>query len=203
MILNQLAHLGFGFFVSVIGALPFGLVNLSVLDAAYKQNNRVALSISHGAAIVEVLFGLIAIYAGSIIYQFISENIVINYISIIVLSIAGLIFLIKRKDVKSQSHSKSVGFFKGALLNIISFQVLIFWLIAIAFLSSNQIMDYHFTTILVFVIGIWIGKMTVLWLYIRLSNKLVSKSKIMSNNINRIIGIVLFVIAFVQIVKLY
>jgi threonine/homoserine/homoserine lactone efflux protein len=202
MVLNQLTHLGFGFFVSVIGALPFGLVNLSVLDAANRMNNRVALSISHGAAIVEVLFGLIAIYAGSIIHQFISENSIINYISIAVLGLAGIIFLAKRRNIKSPGQSKSSGFFKGALLNIISFQVLIFWLVAVAFLSSKQIMDYHFTTILVFVIGIWIGKMTVLWLYIQLSNKIVSKSKIMSNNMDRILGFILFVIALIQIVRL-
>jgi hypothetical protein len=40
MILNQVTHLGLGIFVSVIGALPFGLVNLSVLDAAHKQDKR-------------------------------------------------------------------------------------------------------------------------------------------------------------------
>jgi len=202
MLLFQLIHLGFGLMVSIICALPFGLVNLNVLDAAYRQGNRVALNISFGAAIVEVLFGLIAILAGSMIHQYILENVFINYLAIVVLIFAGLVFLLKKKEVVTTQKANSTGFFKGALLNLVSIQVLLFWLIAVTFLSSKQILQYDFITILVFVLGIWLGKMTVLWFYILLSNKIISKSRILSNNIDIIIGIILLIIAVIQVVKM-
>ena len=202
MLLFQLIHLGFGLMVSIICALPFGLVNLNVLDAAYRQGNRVALNISFGAAIVEVLFGLIAILAGSMIHQYILENVFINYLAIVVLIFAGLVFLLKKKEVVTRQKANSTGFFKGALLNLVSIQVLLFWLIAVTFLSSKQILQYDFITILVFVLGIWLGKMTVLWFYILLSNKIISKSRILSNNIDIIIGIILLIIAVIQVVKM-
>lgn len=60
---------------------------------------------------------------------------------------------------------------------------------------------FYFTTIIIFVTGIWIGKMMVLRLYIQLSNKILSKSQVLSNNINRIIGGILFTIALIQLIR--
>ena len=200
---NPLTFLIIGFIISVIGALPFGLVNLTVLNVAYKKGNSMAMNISHGAAIVEVLFGLIAILTGNLIHQFINENIVINYFIIAVLSISGLLFIIKRrKEMKEENRSKTYGFFKGVLLNMVSFQVLLFWLIAITFLSSRQIIEFNIIAILTFIMGIWIGKMAVLCFYILLSHKIISRSRILSKNIDKMIGIVLFIIAAIQIVQL-
>ncbi len=202
MILNQLSHLGFGFAVSMLGALPFGLVNLTVVDAVHKQGPKVAFNISHGAAAVEVLFGLIAIYTGSIIQQYINDNAFINFISIAILGIAGLYFLIKKSNKDQPVNSGSFGFLKGMLLNIISIQVLLFWLVAVAVLSSKHLLTYDLATIITFALGIWIGKMTVLWLYIAISNKMFSKSGTLSRNMNKIIGIVLMIVAFIQILKI-
>jgi len=202
MIYNQLSHLGFGVAASILGAIPFGLVNLTVVDVATRKGNKAALNISLGAAVVEVMFGLIAIYGGSIIQQYYSENAFINLISIAILGIAGIIFLIKKSNSDRNIDSRSYGFLKGFFLNIISLQVLLFWLMAIAVLSSKQLLHYDFSTILTFVTGIWIGKMTVLWIYILLSNKIVARSRVLSSNMDKIIGTVLIVIAFIQFLKI-
>jgi len=199
---NQLTLLPLGFIVSVIGALPFGLVNLTVLDVANKKGNRTALKISHGAAIVEIFFAVVALLLGSLIQQYIYENRVIHYFIIIILFITGSVFFIKKRKIYFINNSDNSGFFKGVLLNIVSLQVFLFWLIAIAYLSSRQFLDYNYIAIILFVIGIWIGKMTVLYLYILLSNQVVSKSQILSNNMDKIIGIVLLIITVIQIIKL-
>lgn len=200
---NPITYMAIGFIASIIGALPFGLVNLTVLDVANKRGNRIAMNISHGAAVVEVLFALVAILAGSLIQQFINENIIIHYLIIAILFITGSLFIIKkRKALMREDNSGTYGFFKGVALNMVSFQVFLFWLIAITFLSSRQILEFNFIAISIFILGIWIGKMAVLYFYILLSNKIISKSRILSNNIDKIIGLVLFIIAAIQVIKL-
>jgi threonine/homoserine/homoserine lactone efflux protein len=89
----------------------------------------------------------------------------------------------------------------GILLNLVSIQVFLFWILAIAFLSSRELLYYDILSILLFILGIWLGKMAVLWIYIRLSSRYLSRSRVISKNINTIIGIVLFGLAFFQILK--
>ena len=98
---------------TIVGGLPFGLVNLTVLNVTFEKGSREAIKIAHGAALVEVLFGLTALLAGGVL-----------------------------------------------------------------------------------------GKMVVLWMYMNLSNRYLSRSRIISKNINTIIGIVLFGLAFIQVLKI-
>ncbi|MCD6597743.1 MAG: LysE family transporter [Bacteroidales bacterium] len=202
MLVNQIIILITGAAVAILGALPFGLVNLTVLDISMKRGNRYALSIAHGAALVEVFYGLIAIFAGSLVKNYIDGNVIINYFIILVLVVAGLFFLVKKQKSNSSGETGYLGFLKGAFLNLISIQVFLFWLIALAYLSSKQLIQYDILSVLVFLAGIWIGKMTVLLLYMLLSKKIVSHSQILSKNINRIIGFILFGVAVFQTINM-
>lgn len=187
-----------GIVTSMVGALPFGLVNLTVLNVSFEQGNRAALKIAYGASFIEILFGLTAILAGGLVYAYIEGNTIISYFIVAVLSVAGLLFLMKKQRISNSRETGYSGFFKGAFLNLISIQVFLFWILAIAFLSSKQLLQYDFLPVLVFVSGIWSGKMIVLLLYMNLSKKILSGSRIISKNINTIIGIILFGVAFVQ-----
>ena len=202
MIFNLIIILLTGTTAAILGALPFGLVNLTVLDVSMKRGNSYALNIAYGAALVEVLFGLIAIFAGSLVKNYIDGNVIINYFIILVLVISGLFFLVKKQKSHSSEESGYLGFLKGAILNLISIQVFLFWLIALAYLSSNQLIQYDPLSVLIFLSGIWIGKMTVLFLYMVLSKKIVSHSQILSKNINRIIGFILFGVAIFQTINM-
>ena len=202
MIFNQITILITGAAVAILGALPFGLVNLTVLDVSMKRGSRHALSIAHGAALIEVFYGLIAIFTGSIVRKYIDGNIIINCFIILVLVVSGLFFLLKKQRSNSSGESGYLGFLKGALLNLISIQVFLFWLIALAYLSSRQLIQYDILSVLIFLSGIWIGKMTVLFLYMLLSKKIVSHSQILSKNINRIIGFILFGVAVFQTINM-
>ena len=202
MLVNQIIILITGALVAILGALPFGLVNLTVLDVSMKRGNSYALNIAHGAALVEVLYGLIAIFAGSLVKNYIDGNVIINYFIILVLVVAGLFFLVKKQKSNSSGETGYLGFLKGAFLNLISIQVFLFWLIALAYLSSRQLIQYDILSVFVFLAGIWIGKMTVLFLYMLLSKKIVSHSQILSKNINRIIGFILFGVAIFQTVNM-
>lgn len=188
-----------GVIIAIIGALPFGLVNLVVIDTAYHKGQKMAMNIAYGAAWIEVLFGLTAILIGNTISQFTNENQFINYLILLLPGFIGLVFLLKKNTKNYKVKTKATGFIKGILLNLISIQVLLYWIIAIAFLSSRQLLIQNFNNILMFLLGIWIGKMVVLWFYAFISQKIFSKWHFLSMNINRVIGSILLITVFIQL----
>lgn len=55
--MNQIfLHFIAGFIAALIGAMPLGLVNLSVVDSTLNRGERSAFLLSTGASIIEVAF---------------------------------------------------------------------------------------------------------------------------------------------------
>ena len=200
MIMDYLIYMFIGIAASFIAAVPFGLVNLTVLNVSLEHGNRPALRIAYGASLVEVLFGLAAILAGSLVYQKLEGNTIISYIAAAVLIAGGVFFITKKQGEQNSADTRQSGFLKGVLLNLVSIQVFLFWIIAIAFLSTRGLARYDIGSIIIFLAGIWSGKMLVLLAYMTLSKKMLSRSRLVSNNINRIIGFVLIGMALVQFI---
>jgi len=190
-----------GILVTSVGALPLGLVNLSVLDSSHKKGYREGMQIAHGAAITEVFFGLTAILTGLYIQRLFEENPSLNYIIISIIGIVGIIFILKKKKSIGDAENNFPGFWKGIFLNLISIQVLLFWVVAIAFLYSHNKFNYAPAFVITFLIGIWAGKMGVLLIYARMSRIILSKSDLLAKNINRIIGVVLLATSLINILK--
>lgn len=200
---NSLIYLLIGALICTIGAVPFGLVNLSVMDVAINQKVRKSMSIARGAAIVEVLFALIALLAGTILSGYFNDNILVKYIVLAVLVVSGIFFWFKQNNLTSKGdNTSSNDFLKGAVLNLMSIQVLLFWLFAITFLSVRNLFPSTLIQFLLFISGVWIGKMAVLRAYAILGKKVAEKSQLISQNMNRIIGFILILAASIQLIKL-
>lgn len=203
MLVNSVTFLFLGALICTIGAVPFGLVNLSVMDAAINQNVRKSMSIAHGAATVEILFASTALLAGTVLSGYFNDNILVKYIVLAVLVVSGIFFWFKQDNLNNKvDHESSNGFLKGAFLNLMSIQVLLFWLFAIAFLSVRNLFPSTLIQFLLFISGVWIGKMAVLRAYAILGKKAAEKSQLISQNMNRIIGSILILVAFIQLIKL-
>ncbi len=198
----EISYLFIGFVACTVGALPFGIINLTVLDETLRKGGRTAINIAHGAAIVEVVFGLAAILTGGIIESYINDNAFINYFILGLFIVSGMVFFFNKKRIYFPDKSHFTGFLKGVFLNLISIQVFLFWIVAITFLSTKNLSPPDSISILIFLIGIWSGKMMVLWSYTILSKNIIARSQKLSNNMNRIIGLILFSVAVIQAVKM-
>jgi len=202
MISHSILFLLIGALATTIGAVPFGLVNLSVADVAIKVNIRKSLPIAFGAAIIEILFAVTALLAGSLLNNLIEGNSTVKYGVLAILLFSGVFFWFKKNKAEiSENKSISNGFLKGAVLNLISIQVLLFWMVAIAFLSVKNLVPASALQMLLFVVGVWLAKVAVLWGYAILARKVTEKSAILSANINRIIGALLILAAVFQFIK--
>ncbi|MDF1559625.1 MAG: hypothetical protein P1P83_05395 [Bacteroidales bacterium] len=187
--------------VTAIGAFPFGLVNLSVLNISYRRGAREGMRIAHGASLIEVLFGFTAVMAGVLLHRLYKENNYISYILVAILIIVGIFFLLKGNSAKEATDHNLPLLVKGMFLNLISVQVLLYWIIAIAFLHDHSLFNNSAGFILIFLAGIWAGKMGVLWIFARSGRVILSKSQILSKNISRIIGTILIIAGIIQILK--
>lgn len=186
--------------MAVIGALPFGLVNLSVLDTAFYRNRQIALKVAHGASLIEVLYGIIALLAGTIIAKAIENNPLVKYTAVLIPLVVGLFFLFKNGSHPNLPDNKQ-GYRKGIVLNLLSVQVLLYWIVAITWLKTNYLSEISSGLIVIFVASVWIGKMGVLWLYAKFSKKIMSKSDFLAKNINRIIGAILILSGIIQFIN--
>lgn len=202
MISHSILFLLIGALATTIGAVPFGLVNLSVADVAIKVNIRKSMSVAFGAAIVEILFALTALLAGSLLNNLIEANSVVKFNVMAVLLFSGVFFWFKKNKTEiRENKSTSNGFLKGAVLNLISVQVLLFWMVAITFLSVKNLVPDSVLQMVLFVVGVWLAKVAVLWAYAFLARKVADKSATLSANINRIIGGLLVLAAVFQFIK--
>lgn len=202
MLLHLISYFFIGTAACTIGALPLGLVNLSVADVAIKVNIRKSMSVAFGAAIVEILFALTALLAGSLLSNLIEANSVVKFSVLAVLLFSGVFFWFKKNKVEiTENQSTSNGFLKGAAMNLISIQVLLFWMLAIAFLSLKNLVPSSVLQMVLFVGGVWLAKVVVLWGYAILARKVAEKSAVFSANINRIIGGLLVLAALFQFMK--
>lgn len=190
-----------GITAAIIGALPFGLVNLTVLDTAYRNERKQAMHIAHGAAWIEVLFGLIAISIGNKISAFMNNKSVFYYLILLLPTLVGIILLFRKKTKNKKHKLSGNNFLKGIFLNLISIQVLLYWLIAVMYINQFHVRVQNLQEIMAFLAGVWIGKMLVLWFYASLSKVVFTKWQFLSSNMNRVIGIILLLSVFIQFLK--
>lgn len=194
--------IAYAMIITVIGALPFGLVNLSVLDISNRKGTGPAMQLSHGAAVIEVLFGLTALTAGGLIANYLDTNPVINYLILSVPAVAGIVFLSRGRKKQETIHVEKSGFLRGMILNLVSIQVLLYWLLAMTYLQALLDIRYTAFSLILFALGVWLGKIGVLWLYAIFSSKVFGRLGFFSRNINRIIGVVLLFTVVLQLFKL-
>ncbi len=155
-------------FISFIGSIQLGPVNVSVINAAVLKKYKSALYIGFGGALPELFYSTLAIQSLSFInqYHFIQEY--LSYICIPLFFILGIYFLFKKPEIninidlevhnnKSKiSNLKSM--FLGFSLGLFNPLLLPFWLMVINMYDQNQLILIH--TILgklAFVLGTAVG----------------------------------------------
>ncbi len=191
-----------GLIATVIGAVPPGASNLAVIKTTIQEGIQESLKISYGAGIGEAVLALIALSFGMMVHDFITMNSWVQVAVFVALAIAG-VYLLKRKKEKEKS-SRSLGskYVTGFLLSAINPPVLFYWALVFSFLRAT--LDFHLdaTLLLLFVAGIFTGKVVTLYGYSKLGTHLANKQPSKKSNINSLIGSVLIGLSLIQGIKL-
>lgn len=192
----------FGFLASFIGSLPIGPVNLSMVDTHIHSGNREAARFSLSASIVEVGQALIAIYFGAALFERIALQTIFNIFIVVLLIGLGLYYLQKKNTSTSRKNRfGSSGFVKGAIVGLINPQGIPFYMFLLALFHVDLAVLTGGHVLVFFLLGILLGKGGMLLLYGRFGWFLSKRIVVMVPKLNKFIGSILIILAFVSFVK--
>jgi len=205
--MNSYIYILSGLSAAFIGALPPGAVNLSVVYTTLNKGAKFTVSIILAAAIGEITLSYFALHFTMMVEEYVSQNIWLQYLIAIILLVAGgyLITTNNQGSPPKKLRRKNYGFLKGLLLSVINPPVLVFWLVAFGYISAKTNIDLLMDQahlIALFFTGVFLGKIAALCLYVHLSKRIARKAGNVKDRVNKGIGLVLAIIALVQLGKL-
>ena len=188
-----------------IGAIPFGAINLSVVNTTIKKSFAQGVHFSFATSLVEIAQAGIAIFFGLSIQRILNEN---SWIQIVVFSIfiaLGVYNLVRKTHPKlgEKTKLKVPEFVKGFVISVANPQAVPFWLITLTLINQYFKLDYTGSNLTIFLIGVFVGKLLALLLFGVLSNFLKEKLQKSCTLINRSLGSVLLLIGLFQASKYF
>ena len=199
-----LLYFAIGILVTFVGALPLGTVNISVINTTLRADARNAMKIAVAAGIAEIIISFYALHCSVMVSSFIEMNQWIQItIAILLFIIGGFLFFKKQKETREKKFKMSK-YVTGLFLGLLNPPVLAYWLFMISYLNQNNFhlnMNSSIAILFVFFSGVYLGKLLTLYGYSRFSILLKNKVQNIASMINRVIGVLLFVIGCVQLMK--
>ena len=138
----------------------------------------------------------------------------IQFIIVMVLVVLGSVLIFGKKNCIKDEYGECIATRKkfslpkevtGFLLGFFNPTVLIYWLFVVAFFKNSTIeltVMISLLYLILFFSGVFLGKAGTLYSYATFANVLKMRMKGITGRINKIIGILLIVLAVAQIVKL-
>lgn len=195
-----------GFLLSVIGAIPLGASNITVIITTAKESLTKGMQIAHGAGIGEVILVFFAVCYTQIILDFFNTNFWVQILFTSLFFVIGLILIFSNNINLKNNINFSINkwyskIFAGILLAFVNPPVFIYWIIAISitqkYLHPISEMSQIFLLIF-FLIGVYIGKVLTLYFYGKWSYRGIQKKTVTHLKLNQLIGIALIILSAFQ-----
>lgn len=190
--------------ISFIGSLPFGPINLVMIDLTINYRLRSSYWFAVAAALVEMGQSFVALWCSAWLWQLIHQGTWVKLAGFFFFLLLGTVFFFKKgkENTHLAENSQKSFFLKGLVVAVLNPQAIPFWVIMLTFLSSASVMNITAKSplfyILFFNIGAASGKLLALLLFGILSERIMRRSYFIRHYINRIIGIILIGIGVFQ-----
>lgn len=188
---------------TVLGTIPFGPINLSVVNITLKKSLEKVRPFILAAALVEIFQALIAVFFGAVVDRFLMDNAWFQWLAIAVFLGAGLFIVLRKSKPKAAKPSrfKVPTFFQGLFVAALNPQAVPFWLISLAVMSKSTDLDFGAYRMVSFLLGVFAGKYLALTGFAHFSKKIKGHIKEGSRVIDIVFGSVLIAIALLQLGK--
>ena len=195
------------FLVSFLGALPFGVVNLTTTKITMEESKSSALKFILGASLVELVHAAFALWFAEAIVMHIIENPYVKFsIGALLISIGAYLCIRKENPTienKNKGRKNLPKFILGMFLSLINPQALPFWIFAITYINTHKHVIISSTEIATFIVGVFIGKILALLLFVYGSYLISSKLKLCCNIISKVMGSILILGGIIHYIKAY
>lgn len=196
-----------GMMISFLGALPLGSLNIAAMQVAITENIRNAVKFAVGVALVEVLYvrlslqGIDWIIAHQQIFYILEWTTVFLFV---ILSVSSFIAAAKKSNTAKNIllNNTMNRFWLGLSMSAINPVQIPFWFIWSTYLLSNKILLPSAIQFAVYTIGIGIGTLAGLAIFIFAGKWLLHKLHAGNRFIHIIVGIVFALSAVLQLYRL-
>ncbi len=202
-----------GLVATYIGGIPFGMINLAMIDISVKKQLRNGAWLAFGASVVEILEASVALFFGVFVNQWLETYQVINLIVAVVLVLVGVLFMFRKvseeelsaKRQKTTNPKYQVGDFgKGVIVALLNPQAVPFWIFVLAFLGQNLNLEFlEAAQITPFLLGIFLGKFLILMTFGILAIRLKSRMKLCCGVVDKSLGALFILLGIIQGVKYF
>lgn len=201
---DWLFYFSAGMAATFVGTLPFGPINMSVVNITIKRAFSAALVFALGASLVEIAEASVAIFFGKLIDAFLADHTWFQVLVAMVFIGVGLVYLFKKSSAPTSKENRKGfhPFLQGVIIAMLNPQAIPFWLVTLAFLTTSFDFQLSGNVLFVFLAGVFVGKFLGLWLFALLSKTIKRKIQDGSQVVNRVFGWVLIGIGSLQLYKL-
>ncbi|MBX2816260.1 MAG: hypothetical protein KTR24_09685 [Saprospiraceae bacterium] len=193
---------------SGLGALPVGLINLSLANWTIRKGRRAGLVATIGAILVEFGYTFLAVY----FIDFFSTNetveLYIKIFSVFVFSALAVYYFLKTKNkqdlaqqVKSGQSSKSFWF--GIGITGVNLLIIPYWIFIAIWLRSNGYGIASLNEILWISTGSALGAGLVFLIYVQLGTVIVGKVSKVNEYTNRVLTVLFAILAVIQVIRIF
>jgi threonine/homoserine/homoserine lactone efflux protein len=199
-------------FVSLLGSLQLGPVNLYVINTALESGKKQALLIAVGGSLPEFMYCAIAVYTGDLLAESFVFNVILKYALVTVLIVLAFVFYFKKpfqSNPKNFEKLKAQPFlyvFKGFSLAALNPQLLPFWILVRAYMcTSASICIETGTQKIAFIVGAGLGAFFLLVLFSSIVDKYRKQifKRINNRNYFKALSFIFISLALYQALKLF
>jgi threonine/homoserine/homoserine lactone efflux protein len=194
-----------GLVISLLGSLPLGSLNVTAMQISIVENTRNAIKFSLGAALVEILYVRISLKGMNWVLENERLFLILEWATVflfIVLAISSFITAGKTRDQKNILLNNNMNrFFLGFSMSALNPVQIPFWFIWSTYLLSNQFLKPTEIQFNLYTVGIGIGTLMGLAIFIFAGKWLVKKMNASHRIINISVGIIFVISAAIQLYR--
>ncbi|NRF40623.1 LysE family transporter [Pedobacter sp. LMG 31643] len=191
-----------GVILNMIGYIPPGNINLTVVQITITRGLRQALYFIMAFSTVEIFFT----FGVMRFVQWLSSEIkldnIIDVIMVFMFGILGVITWRSRKEMPKADYSKKDSIKYGLILGVVNPMQIPYWLFVGTYLISHEWIDIGYLSLSVFSIGSGIGAGLALYGFARFAQYIQEKFALSSYIVNKGIAILFFALSAYHVCKI-
>jgi threonine/homoserine/homoserine lactone efflux protein len=198
-----------GFFLSLLGSLPPGLIGLSVAQTAVQRGLRAALALGAGAAAAEFFQAWLAAEAAGWFVRHPAVEQGLRWAAVPVFLGLGLWLMLRPASAPRPPAEPAPGrsalrlFAQGILLSAFNLLAVPYWLAYCAGLRSNGWWEEGWQATTIFSAGVMAGTFAALALYAGAAHWATSRSALVARYANRAVGAIFLGLGLWTLLKLW
>jgi threonine/homoserine/homoserine lactone efflux protein len=197
-----------GLILSFLGQLPIGMISITATQIAVQESFYNAWKYSFGVALIEMIYLRLVLYGVQWIMYKSLIYFIFNLITVLFFVILGIVGFISagKQDRNKKAlllNYRMDRFVLGLTLSAINPAQIPFWIIWTGYFLNLHLLKPGFGYFNLFTLGSGCGTIFGLAVYMYGGNWLIARMKAENSSLNRLMGLVFFVAAIVQLYRIF